>query len=562
MIATPPRGHDRDLHDAHEVNTQEIATDQSSDAARKYHIWTIGCQMNVADSNHVAAELEKIGYGPTDRLDEADVVVLNTCVVRQSAEDKAIGKLGNLKPWKKQKPDRTVALMGCMVGVKPSPQLLAAYPFVDVFMAPSESTPLVNHLRQAEIDAEMAAIEREQLRRRYQIQDEAQPAGTVQSIKHLALSGEAPVAAHVPIVYGCSHACTFCIIPFRRGVERSRPLDEIVAEVRGLVAQGVREVTLLGQIVDRYGYDWRGELGNSERVKAYAGEQQLLIVDGQLSIVNENPALGNGSPIGGKPLTINNQQLTINNSIDLADLLRAVHEIDGLWRIRFLTSHPNYMTDRILEAVRDLPKVCPHIEVPIQAGDDAVLATMKRGYTNAEYRALVARIRATIPAVAINTDIIVGFCGETDAQFDRTVEIVHDLKFDKVHLARYSPRPGTVSERRLADDVPESEKVRRHKVLEALQETVSAEINARFLGEIVEVLVEDQHKGKWRGRNRQNKLVFIESDLPLRGRLVETQITWTGPWSMQGRFVRDVSPLTDKVQSPRQTFSISLNQLA
>ena len=218
--------------------------------------------MNVADSNHVAAELEKIGYGPTDRLDDADVVVLNTCVVRQSAEDKAVGKLGSLKPWKKARADRKVALMGCMVGVKPSQQLLDAYPFVDVFMPPSESTPLVNHLRQAEIDAEMAAIEREQLVRRYQLQDEVQPAGTVQSIKHLALSGEAPVAAHVPIVYGCSHACTFCIIPFRRGVERSRPLDEIVNEVRGLVAQGVREVTLLGQIVDRYGYDWReGGLG-------------------------------------------------------------------------------------------------------------------------------------------------------------------------------------------------------------------------------------------------------------------------------------------------------------
>jgi tRNA-2-methylthio-N6-dimethylallyladenosine synthase len=313
--------------------------------------------------------------------------------------------------------------------------------------------------------------------------------------------------------------------------------------------------------VDRYGYDWRGELGNSERVKAFGGEGQLSIVNGQLSIVNEIPASGNGWPSGAKPLTINNQQLTINNSLDLADLLRAVHAIDGLWRIRFLTSHPNYMTDRILEAVRDLPKVCPHIEVPIQAGDDDVLAAMKRGYTNAEYRGLVERIRAIIPDVAINTDIIVGFCGETDAQFERTAEIVRDLKFDKVHLARYSPRPGTVSERRMTDDVPEAEKVRRHKVLEALQEAVSTEINARFLGEIVEVLVEDQHKGKWRGRNRQNKLVFIESDLPLRGRLVEVQITWSGPWSMQGRFVRDVSPLPDKVQAPRQTISINLNQL-
>ncbi|MCB0150960.1 MAG: radical SAM protein, partial [Caldilineaceae bacterium] len=337
------------------------------------------------------------------------------------------------------------------------------------------------------------------------------------------------------------------------------PVDEIVAEVRGLVAQGVREVTLLGQIVDRYGYDWRGELGNSATVKAYAGNTEEM-VNGQWSTVNgQRPAHGEtGSAEAAPSLTIDNSPLTIDHSTDLSDLLRAVHAIDGLWRIRFLTSHPNYMTDRILETVRDLPKVCPHIEVPIQAGDDAVLERMKRGYTVAEYRALIERIRAIVPEVAINTDIIVGFCGETAEQFEGTVDIVSAVHFDKVHLARYSPRPGTVSERRMVDDVPEEEKVRRHKVLESLQEQVSTAINARFLGETVEVLVEDQHKGKWRGRNRQNKLVFIESDLPLRGRLVEAQITWTGPWSMQGRFVRDLSPLPDKVEAPKQTIALAL----
>ncbi len=508
---------------AHEVVTYEMATDTSSSTQRKYHIWTIGCQMNVADSNHVAAELEKIGYGPTTQLDEADVVVLNTCVVRQSAENKAVGKLGSLKPWRKSRPDGTVALMGCMVGVKPSQQLLDAYPQVDVFMPPSEATPLVNFLREAEIEAEVEDIERTQLAQRYQLQDRAQPIGTTQSIKHLAMGGEAPVASYVPIVYGCSHACTFCIIPFRRGVERSRPMAEIVHEVRGLVEQGAREVTLLGQIVDRYGYDWReGGLGNSASVDAF-----------------------NGTADGDIP--------------DLADLLSAIHEIDGLWRIRFLTSHPNYMTDRILETVRDLPKVCEHIEVPIQAGDDDVLEHMRRGYTSNEYRQLVHRIREIIPNSAINTDIIVGFCGETEAQFDKTVEILAELKLDKVHLARYSPRPGTVSERRLVDDVTEDEKRRRHRVLEDLQEEVCAEINSRDLGQTVEVLVEEQYKGKWRGRTRQNKLVFIDSELPLRGRLVEAQITWTGPWSMQGRFVRDVSPLEDRVKSPVATFEFGIN---
>ncbi|MEX1020819.1 MAG: MiaB/RimO family radical SAM methylthiotransferase [Litorilinea sp.] len=496
-----------------EITTRDAPLGSVDAAARKYHIWTIGCQMNVADSNHVAAELEKLGYGPTAALDEADVVVLNTCVVRQTAEDKAVGKLGSLKPWRTRRKGRTLALMGCMVGVKPSEKLLAAYPEVDVFMPPSEATPLVNHLRQQELKAEAAGLERDLVEERHRVQDETQPVGAVQSMRHLAPDGPLPISAHVPIVYGCSHACTFCIIPFRRGVERSRSIDEILNEIRGLVAQGVREVTLLGQIVDRYGYDWRGELGNSATVGAYEG------------LAAEVPGAGP----------------------DLADLLAAVNDIEGLWRIRFLTSHPNYMTKRILHAVRDLPKVCEHIEVPIQAGNDEILARMKRGYTNAEYRELIGRIRRILPDGAIHTDIIVGFCGESDAQFQDTVDVLADLKLDKVHLARYSPRPGTVSERRMEDDVPEAVKVARHRVIEELQESVSREINARELGRTVEVLVEETHKGKWRGRTRRNKLVFIESEHDLRGCLVEAEITWTGPWSMQGRFVRDVSPVEDRL---------------
>jgi tRNA-2-methylthio-N6-dimethylallyladenosine synthase len=286
----------------------------------------------------------------------------------------------------------------------------------------------------------------------------------------------------------------------------------------------VREVTLLGQIVDRYGYDLRGQLGNSASVAPYLGTTEIPLLD---------PATAEQA------------------DYDLADLLRAVHEVEGLWRIRFLTSHPNYMTDRILHAVRDLPKVCEHIEVPIQAGDDEVLERMKRGYTNADYRRLVAHIRETIPNVAIHTDIIIGFCGETDEHFEKTYEVMADLKLDKAHLARYSPRPGTVSARRMVDDVPEAVKVSRFTRLEALQEQVCAQINERSLGETVEVLVEELHKDKWRGRTRTNKLVFIDSPLPLRGRLVEVEITWTGPWSMQGRFVRDVSPLADKVTAPK-----------
>ena len=423
----------------------------------KYHIWTIGCQMNVADSTHVGAELEKLGYEPTNDIEDADVVILNTCVVRQSAENKALGKLGALKPWRKAQPERTLALMGCMVGVRPSAKLLEAYPWVDVFMAPSEAMPLVDFLRGRMLDDELAALEQQQLARRYEMQDGSYPTA---SIRHLSLLGEAPVAANVPIVYGCSHACTFCIIPFRRGIERSRPLAEVVAEVRGLVSQGVKEVTLLGQIV--------------------------------------------------------------------------VHEIEGLLRIRFLTSHPNYLTDDLIETVAALPKVMPHIEVPIQAGDDEVLERMKRGYTAEDYRRLVARIRRIIPDAAIHTDIIVGFPGETDDQFESTFEILEELRLEKTHMARYSPRPGTVSARKLIDDVPDEEKHRRLAVLETQHERISGDVNQRWLGGTVEVLVEERHKGKWRGRTPQNRLVFFDDNRDLRGQLVQVEVTSASPWAMQG----------------------------
>ena len=449
--------------------------------------------MNVADSGHVAAQLEALGYQPVLQPDAADVIVVNTCVVRQSAEDKAVGKLGALLPIKRRKPDAVIGLMGCMVGVKPSAALASRFPWVDVFMPPSEPGPLVGYLMERDLASASRAIDEAEVLARYALQDDLEPLpparqlpgrtqSVLQSVRHLtqASGGQSPVAAHVPIVYGCSHACTFCIIPFRRGVERSRPLGEIVAEVRDLVAQGVREVTLLGQIVDRYGYDFPGQ----------------------------------------RP--------------DLADLLAAVHEVEGLWRIRFLTSHPNYMSDRILHAMRDLPKVCEHVEVPIQAGDDQVLEAMRRGYTADDYRRLVGRIREIMPTAALHTDIIVGFPGESDGQFQRTFDVLAELRLDKAHLARYSPRPGTVSARRMADDVPEAEKHRRLHALEDLQERIQGEKNRRLLGETVEVLVEDQHKGKWRGRSRQNKLVFFEDAGDWRGQLATVRITWASAYSMQG----------------------------
>lgn len=448
----------------------------------KYHIWTEGCQMNTADSQRVASALEKLGYLPEPQIEQADVIVLNTCVVRQSAEDKAYGRLTSLQPIKRRRPDLVINLMGCMVGVRGAEKLRASLPYVDVFSPPSEPGPLIKLLLERE-GRDLAEAETLQ---RFAFQDEATTVLNPANSAFMLPQAErgALIAAHVPVVYGCSHACTFCIIPFRRGVERSRPVGEVAAEVRALAAQGVKEVTLLGQIVDRYGQD---------------------IPDGP----------------------------------SLAHLLRVIHAIEGIERIRFLTSHPNWMTDELLCTVAELPKVCEHIEVPVQAGDDAVLAAMKRGYTNADYRRLVDRIRQLIPNASIATDIIVGFPGETAAQFQKTYDLLADLKLDVAHLARYSTRPGTVAARRMVDDVPEDEKMRRFRLLEDLQADIAAEINARAVGQTLEVLVEENHKGKWKGRTRTNKIVFFTHEDDWRGRLAHVTITQATAWSLQGDVLTD-----------------------
>lgn len=440
-----------------------------------YYLWTIGCQMNAADSRRVASELERLGYRPVSRAEEADVVVLNTCVVRQQAEDKIYGRLGALKPLKAARPGLIVGVMGCLVGVRDAAPLRRRFPWVDVFIPPSDPGPLLDYLAERGLVDQARALEQARTVQRHHLQDYAD-----QFMLPVHQRGKL-VSANVPVVLGCSHACTYCIIPYRRGAERSRSVGEIVAEARALAAQGVKEIVLLGQIVDRYGKD---------------------IPDGPT----------------------------------LADLLRTAHEVEGLERIRFLTSHPNWMGDDLLQAAAELPKVCQHIEVPVQAGDDEVLAAMKRGYSADDYRRLVQRIRARLPGVAINTDVIVGFPGESEAAFQRSYDLLAELKLDKAHIAKYSPRPGTVSARRMTDDVPPEEKERRRRLLDELQQEIVGQINARLLGQTVQVLVEGQKKGKWFGRTRTNKLVFFEDERSdWRGKLVQVEITWTGPWSMQGR---------------------------
>jgi tRNA-2-methylthio-N6-dimethylallyladenosine synthase len=449
---------------------------------KKYHVWTEGCQMNVADSQRLGSALEHLGYEFTCKAEDADVIVLNTCVVRQSAEDKAYGRLSSLRPLKSKNPGLVVNLMGCLVGIREPERLRARYPYVDVFSPPSDPGPLISYLTQGEVkiqekrDTDDRFVEMDGVPSTYP-EKTMWPKGS--SLLPERERGKT-VSVHLPVVLGCSHACTFCIIPSRRGAERSRLADEIETEAVSLVGQGVKEVTLLGQIVDRYGKDQPG-------------------------------------------------------GPDLATLLRRLNEIEGLERIRFLTSHPNYFGEDLMKSMAELPKVMPHIEIPIQAGDDEILKNMRRGYTQADYRRKVTEIRERIPGCSIATDIIVGFPGESEEQFMKTYYLLEDLRMDVAHLARYSTRPGTVGERLFQDDMPEEEKMRRFRMLEDLQEKISGEINAGYLGKKAEVLFEEKVKGRWRGRTPTNKLVFVESEEALRGQVRSVMVTWTGPWSMQAR---------------------------
>ena len=448
----------QELHWGASLTRQSETAAEWTGAPRNYFIWTIGCQMNTADSDRLGSALQQMGLSQATSMKDADVVVLNSCVVRQSAEDKVTGTLGILKPLKADNPNRIVALMGCMVGPK-TEELAKRFKHVDVFMQPQQYEPLINLL------GERLGID---------------PEGCLSNLSDI----NADVTSFIPIIQGCDYFCSFCIIPYRRGRQASRPLQDILHEAELLATRGVREVTLLGQTVDAYGLDIPGEG-------------------------------------------------------DLADLLYGLQEVQGLDRIRFLTSHPLHMSDKIIQAVAELPKVCEHINLPIQAGDDDVLAAMRRPYTTDDYLRIIDKIRTTVPGVGLSTDLIVGFCGESDAAFRASYDLLEATRFDKVHVAQYSTREGTIADRTLVDDVPQDEKKRRLMAVDALQEQISTGINAQLLNQTMEVLVEGQDKGKWKGRTRTDKLVFFEDERDFHGRMTQVKITKSSPWSLQGMPVTD-----------------------
>ena len=451
---------------------------------KTYHLWTVGCQVNVADSAKLGAGLRRLGWQATDRPQDADFIVVNTCAVRQNAEDRAAAKLANLRPLKQRNADLKIAVMGCMVGPKHD-ALRARFPYVDVFAQPQHFDDVIRVLDVPGADLAGAGLDNADL---------GGPDLGGEFWPSVQPESPAAVTAYVPVVEGCDKFCTYCIVPLRRGRERSRPIAEVVREVEAHVARGIREVTLLGQTVEAYGKDQPP----IDAATAHA---------------------------------------------DLSDLMRALHEIPDLHRIRALTSYPPDMTDRILEGMAALPKVCESFSLPVQSGDDGVLTDMRRGYPVADFEERVATVRALMPDVGISTDVIVGFPGESAAAFQHTLNLLERLRFDKVHVAAYSPRAGTYADRQQPDDVPDATKKERLQAVEALQQGISTEINADQFGRTLEVLVEKRKPGeqdgieRLTGRTRSNKLVHFDAAVgaAANGTLVDVKITRTGAWSLQGK---------------------------
>ena len=441
-----------------------------------FHIWTLGCQMNQADSLKLAAGLERLGYHAVEDDEAADLVVINTCSVRQHAEDRAYSRMGVLRKRRAQGKRFTLAVMGCMVGPK-TDALRKRFPYVDVWARPQEFDGILALAGEARdvSGGELGTLLDGGMRQTFGL-----PKGPT---------------AYLPVIHGCDKFCTYCIVPLRRGREASRPAAEILEEVRFLAEHGVREVTLLGQTVEAYGHDL--------------------------------PALPDGGrPDDGRP--------------DLATLFEGIDRIDGIARVRFLTSYPKDMTDRIIDAVADQPKVCEHFNIPVQSGSESMLARMRRGYAVADFEDRVARIRSRMPDAAIVTDVIVGCPGETEAEFADTVALLERMQFDTIHVAAYSPRPGTYAERHLPDDVPHEVKQARLQVIEALHAASSARINQQLLGREVEVLVEQNEHGRSTGRTRRGQLVHFDAVGGI-GEFATIEISQVTPWSLQGHAAGSLS---------------------
>ncbi len=427
---------------------------------------TYGCQMNISDSERMAGQLTEMGYTETTELGQADVILINTCCVRESAEDKIHGKIGEIKHLKQSKPHLVFGVTGCMAQ-KDGDALLKRAPHVDFVLGTNKVHELGNVIR--EVQASNGHI----------VDLSAGDAPLPEDMK-VARGGK--LSAWVPIMYGCNNFCTYCIVPYVRGRERSRELAEVVREVEEVAAKGFKEVTLLGQNVNSYGKDTNGP--------------------------------------------------------DFADLLAAVDRVEGIERVRYMTSHPRDLSDKAIEVIRNSEHICKHFHLPVQYGSDKLLQAMNRGYTTDYYRELVKKIRTAVPDASITTDLIVGFPGETAADFQQMLDFLREIRYDAAYTFLYSKRSGTPAAE-MEDQVPQEVKKARLQELMDLQNSISLEINEGLKGQKLEVLVEGPSRtdaNVWSGRTSTNKIVLWEkSGSEQAGDLVQVEITQPQTWVLKGR---------------------------
>jgi len=545
-IAPPPPGSGLAAPDPDDARLGEFRPE--SRALPSFYVWTLGCQMNRSDSEEMAGRLLAAGCAEAPAMDAAELIVINTCAIREAAEAKVVGRQGRLADLKASNPGLRVVMTGCSVREMDRGRLSHRFPAVDLFLRPDEEPELVDRLglasAQGPIGLPAVGIPAVGIPATGSIGATAivgratvgvadgLSATRADAVHGSAIRRGSAVSAWLPIIYGCDKTCTYCIVPFSRGPERSRPFDEILAEARSLAADGYREVTLLGQNVNSYGHD--------------------LVPEPRFGHIATERWAGRRLDLGSRP--------------DLAELIRAIDALrtaDGLPaipRLRFITSHPWDLSDRLIEAMADCPSVCEALHLPVQSGDDAVLRRMGRQYSVASYGERLDRIRAAVPGIAISTDVIVGFCGETETQHESTLALLDAVRYDQVFAAAYSVRPGTPATH-LADDVPPEVKRRRLNQLLALQEPIGLERNEAWVGRTTEVLLDaivpprthdhdpdeptdgpgaapngegSDDRVHLSGRTRQNKLVHVEGPATWLGRLADVRIDHAGPYSLRG----------------------------
>ena len=444
-----------------------------NDKLLKYYIETWGCQMNEEDSEKLSGMLKRIGYTRTENKEEAGIILFNTCCVRENAENKVFGNLGALKKLKKKNPDLIIGICGCMMQQEGmADRILKEFPYVNIIFGTHNAYKFPEYLNRVRTEGV-------QIKEIFNKETEI--------VEGLPIDRESSVKAFVTIMYGCNNFCTYCIVPYVRGRERSRKPEDILKEIRELVAQGYKEITLLGQNVDSYGK-------------------------------------------------------TLEEDITFAQLLRMVNEVEGLERIRFMTSHPKDISDEVIYAMRDCDKVCEFLHLPVQCGSTSLLKKMNRHYSKEDYLRIIEKAKAEIPGIAFSTDLMIGFQGETEEDLLDTIDVVEKVKYDNAFTFIYSKREGTPAAK-MEDQIPEDVKHERFNRVLAKVNEILAGLNAQYVGKTVEVLIEGKSKtdeSKFTGRTRQNKLVNFTVKNPeadLLGKLMNVKITEATTFSLVGEEV-------------------------